>query len=165
MHFTRETVNRFTIEPPAQGHDGVFKNETIGRVYTVHSRNAECFYLRLLFHTIRGQTCFENLRTVAGYIYEIYRKVCQRLGLLENDNHQEFAMREAVQAKTADQIRNLFATILTTCNPSNPNRLWPKYRESISDDILAELGPQNPDLKINFDDEIFNKTLILVEDK
>lgn len=114
-----------------QGHDGVFKNETIGRVYTAHPRNAECFYLRLLFHTIRGPTSFENLKTVDNYICGTYREVCQRFGLLENDNHWEFAMREAVQTATADQIRELFAIILTTCNPSNPNRLWLKYREGM----------------------------------
>lgn len=35
----------------------------------------------------------------------------------------------------------------------------------MSDDILAELRRQNPDLQIDFDEEIFNKALILVEDK
>lgn len=38
-------------------------------------------------------------------------------------------------------------------------------RYGMSDDILAELRRQNPDLQIDFDEEIFNKALILVEDK
>lgn len=150
---------------PVEGHDGVFKSNTIGRVYTVHPKNAECFYLRLLLHTIRGPTCFEDLRTVNGYICDTYREACQRLGLLENDNHWDLAINEAVQTATACQIHELFAIILTTCNPSNPNQLWLKYREYMSDDILAEVRQQNLDLEINFNEEIFNKALILIEDK
>ena len=168
-YYTWDTTNK-QFNPrkrgmPVEGHDGVFKSNTIGRVYTVHPKNAECFYLRLLLHTIRGPTCFEDLKTVDGYICETYREACQRLGLLENDNHWELAMNEAAQTATASQIRELFAIILTTCNPSNPNRLWLKYREYMSDDILADLRQQNSDLEINFNEEIFNKALILIEDK
>lgn len=35
----------------------------------------------------------------------------------------------------------------------------------MSDDILAKLRKQNPDLEINFDDDIFNKGLTFLEDE
>lgn len=148
-----------------EGFDKIFKDNTIGRVYTVHPKNAECFYLRLLLHKIRGPTSFLDLKTVDGYICETYREACQRLGLLENDNHWEYALEEAAQTANANQIRQLFAIILTSCNPSNPNQLWMKYRESMSDDILAEMRRNHPDLEINFNDDIFNRALILLEDR
>lgn len=98
---------------PVEGHDGVFKSNTIGRVYIVDPKNAEYFYLRLLLHTIRGPMCFVDLKTINGDICETYRKACQRLGLLENDNHWELAINEAVQTATTNQIREVFAI---TCN-------------------------------------------------
>ncbi|CAH2091903.1 unnamed protein product [Euphydryas editha] len=38
-----------------------------------------------------------------------------------------------------------------------------QYTESMSDDILAKLRRQNPDLEINFNKEVFNKSLILLD--
>jgi hypothetical protein len=37
------------------------------------------------------------------------------------------------------QIRTLFAIILTTCFPSNPNDLWEKYKDYMCEDILQRL--------------------------
>lgn len=162
---SEKKFNRRKRGMPVQGHDDVFKDNTIGRVYTVHPKNAECFFLRLLLHKIRGPTSFSDLKTVDGYTCETYREACQRLGLLENDKHWEYALSEAAQTATAHQIRELFAIILTSCNPSNPNELWMKFRESMSDDILAEMQRIHPFLKISFNDDIFNKALILLENK
>lgn len=41
---------------PVAGYPGVKKDHCLGRVYTVHPKNAECYYLRLLLHHIRGPT-------------------------------------------------------------------------------------------------------------
>ncbi|XP_023244044.1 uncharacterized protein LOC111642020 [Centruroides sculpturatus] len=109
-------------------------------------------------------TSFEDLRTVDNYICETYREACQHRGLLENDNHWEQAMREAAQVARADQVRELFAIILTSCNPSNPIKLWLKYRNSMSDDILARVQRDNPDLYITFNEDIYNEALIISED-
>lgn len=162
---SNKKFNRRKRGIPVDGYNGVFKDDVIGRVYTVHPKNAECFFLRLLLHEIRGPTSFVALKTVDGYICETYREACQRLGLLENDNHWEYALREAAQTATANQIRELFAIILTSCNPSNPNELWLKYRESMSDDILAEMRQNYQDLELHFNGDIFNRALILLEDK
>ena len=44
----------------------------IGRVYTVHPKNEECFYLRLLPHTIKGPMYFVDLKTFNGEVYSTY---------------------------------------------------------------------------------------------
>lgn len=49
-------------------HPGVLSSEALGRIYTVHPRNDECFYLRLLLVNVRGRTSFESLRTVDGIL-------------------------------------------------------------------------------------------------
>ncbi|UYV64029.1 hypothetical protein LAZ67_2006361 [Cordylochernes scorpioides] len=43
-----------------------FASDAIGRVYTVHPNFEECFYLRMLLHSVRGPTSFAALRTING---------------------------------------------------------------------------------------------------
>ncbi|XP_055923265.1 uncharacterized protein LOC129953811 [Eupeodes corollae] len=41
------------------GHPGIFQTDAIGRIYyTVHPKNAECFYLRLLLVNVNGPKSF-----------------------------------------------------------------------------------------------------------
>jgi ATP-dependent DNA helicase PIF1 len=47
-----------------EGHPGVKATEALGRVYTIHPLNAECFFLRLLLHVVWGPTSFADLKTV-----------------------------------------------------------------------------------------------------
>ncbi|XP_044735689.1 uncharacterized protein LOC123297922 [Chrysoperla carnea] len=162
---TRKIFQRRKQGMPEEGHPEIIKTNAIGRVFTVHPNNAECFYLRMLLHEIRGPTSFTDLRTVNGYLCQTYREACQRLGLLENDNHWELTLQEATLTASAEQIRELFAIILTTCNPSNPKQLWDSFKRSMSDDILYQVQQANPELTIEFNDEIFNETLIRLEDK
>ncbi|XP_062817668.1 uncharacterized protein LOC134293583 [Anolis carolinensis] len=68
------------------GHDAV-ASEALGRVYTVHPNNAECFFLRILLHTVRGPMSFAFLKTVNGEVCNTFREACQKLGLLEDDQH------------------------------------------------------------------------------
>ena len=37
---------------PVNGHDDVRRSDVLGRVYTVHPRHAECYFLRLLLHNL-----------------------------------------------------------------------------------------------------------------
>jgi hypothetical protein len=87
------------------------------------------------------------------------------LGLLEGAQHWDVTLREAELISLPEQARNLFAIILTTCSPSNPNTLREKYKEALSEDILAKVQRENPTLKIMFGPDICNKALIIFEDK
>ncbi|GBP75532.1 ATP-dependent DNA helicase pif1 [Eumeta japonica] len=116
----------------------VFSTDALGRMYTVHPRNDECF---------------------------ICDCSCQLLGLLENDSHWDLTLADSVVSSNAYQIRTLFAIIITTCFPSQPIQLWNKYKDAICEDILHRLRIQtnNPDIQIT--DEIYNEGLILIEDQ
>lgn len=79
-------------EPRKQGKPhpsvtGIFKAKTLGRLYTVHPKQRECFYLRLLLVNVPGTTSFEFLRTVNGRVFNTYQDACRELQLLEDDNH------------------------------------------------------------------------------
>lgn len=150
---------------PLQGQVGIFSTNALGRVYTVHPSNAECFYLRMLLINVRGPKSFQQLRTVDGYLCPTYRDACQRLDLLESDTHWDTTLSDASLTSNPNQIRALFAIILTTCFPSDPVHLWDKHKDAMSEDFL--FGHRNdtnsPDAQ--FTPEIYNKALCAIEDK
>lgn len=144
---------------------GIYESDTIGRVYTVHPNNAECYYLRLLLHTTKGPNSFMDLKHVNGEICETFRDACLKLGLLENDQHWENSLNEAVLTRHPQQIRELFAIILSLCAPADPVKLWEQFKESLSEDILRQIRIANQDIDIQFTDDIFNEALIMIEQK
>lgn len=112
---------------PVVGYEDVYSTDALGRIYTVHPSNAECYYLRLLLINVRGPTSFENIRTVDGVLCTTYREACQRLQLLEDDIHWDYTLSEAIISAHPHQIRTLFSIIVATCFPSKPIDLWTKY--------------------------------------
>ena len=68
------------------------KGIAIGRVYTVYTRNEDCYYLRLLLHTVKGPTSFDDLKTVNEQLCSTYREACRLHGLLEDDEHWQKTM-------------------------------------------------------------------------
>jgi len=55
---------------PVKGNPNQFVSDVLGRIYTVHPNNDECYYLRLLV-TVRGPTSFKQLRTVNGQLLHL----------------------------------------------------------------------------------------------
>ncbi|KIH48241.1 hypothetical protein ANCDUO_21693, partial [Ancylostoma duodenale] len=149
---------------PVPGYD-IRASDALGRVYTVHPNNDECYFLRLLLHTIRRPTSFADLKTVNGELRGTYKEACQRLALLEDEQHWDVTLSESCLTCFPSQLRNLFAIIITCCASSNPQGLWEKYKESFSEDILREQRRANPTIVLNFSPEIFNHALIIIEDK
>ena len=147
------------------GYRNVRESDALGRVYTVHPNNFECFFLRLLLHTVRGPTSFEALRTVNGRICTTFREACQLYGLLENDQQWDATMSEAAAVQSAVRLRNLFALILAVCGPSNPKQLWESYKEHLTEDILKNARRQNPGMNLDYTPDMFNQVLIILEDK
>lgn len=63
------------------------RGTAVGRVFTVHLNNAECYFLRMLLDKVPGPTSFKYLKTVNGVVCDTYQMACLRLGLLEDDDH------------------------------------------------------------------------------
>ena len=162
---SRKVFKRRLQGAAVPGYDGVRTTDALGRVYTVHPNNFECFFLRLLLHTVVGPTSFEVLKTVNGQICSTFREACQLRGLLEDDIQWDATLAEAATTQSPARLRNLFAILLTCCGPSDPNQLWESHRESLTEDILMEASRQNPDLALTYTPEMFNQALILLENK
>ncbi|XP_054275666.1 uncharacterized protein LOC128994867 [Macrosteles quadrilineatus] len=91
---------------PVPGHPDVRQDSCIGRVYTVHPNSSERYYLRLLLHTVRGPTSFDDLKTVDGELQETFQSACRALGLSEDDVCWEATMREAAVADSPSKLRD-----------------------------------------------------------
>ncbi|XP_044587812.1 uncharacterized protein LOC123267312 [Cotesia glomerata] len=141
------------------------KSNALGRVYTVHPNNFECYSLRMLLHKIRGPTSFQSLKTVNNQIHESFQAACAALGLLENDDHWDQAIEEATIYKMPFHLRNLFVIILGFCHVTEPIQLWLKYRNAMSEDILHRFRRHNDNNQLDFNNEIYNEALILIEDQ
>ena len=148
-----------------EGYPGVKRVVNLSRVYTVHPRQQECYYLRLLLFHVRGPTSFENLRTVDGEVCQYYSDAAKKRGLLADDAAWQATLQEAAFSSGAKQMRDLFAVMLMTCEMSDPNELWMKFREDMCDDILHQVRVNSHDMSLPINDAIFNKGLIEIEDK
>jgi len=131
--------------------------DILGCVYTVHPNNAECYYLRMLLINVKGPTSFANIRTVDGVVCQTFREACQKLQLLENNQHWKTTLMSASVKCHPRQIRTLFGIILTTCAPSNPRDLWEKFKKDISEDILHRVRVVRDDNSFEYSNSIFNE--------
>ncbi|XP_061385321.1 uncharacterized protein LOC133320740 [Danaus plexippus] len=146
---------------PVDGWPGVKAGDALGRIYTVHVSNFECYCLRMLLNVVQGPTSFLDLKTVDGQELQTFRQACEKLGLLEDDNHWDATMEEAVLCRSPSQIRELFAILICTCGLSNPLQLWDKYKSALSEDILQRFERMD---QVN-NDLCFNEALRHIEDK
>lgn len=62
---------------PVRNQPGVKASDALGRVYTVHLTNFECFCLRMLLHHVRGPISFTELKIVNGQECQTYREACE----------------------------------------------------------------------------------------
>ena len=144
---SRKQFQRRKQGQAVNGQPNLYSTDALGRLYTIHPNNAECYYLRLLLINVRGPTSFENLKTINNILYATYREAYQQLKLLENDQNWDDALADASLGSSSHQIRTLFAIIIATCFSSNPINLWEKHKDSMTDDILhqARITTSNPD--------------------
>jgi hypothetical protein len=150
---------RRAIGAAVEGHPGIKASDALGRVYTVHPNNQECYFLRLLLHHVRGPTSFDHLKTVNGVVLPSFREACSQLGLLENDEHWDWCLEEAAARQLPSQMRQLFAIMIATCGLGNPLELWQKHKESLCEDFMFQQNMQQ------ICPQIENQALIMLEDK
>ena len=57
---------------PVPGFADIFMTNTLGRLYTVHPKQQECFFLRLLLVNVPGSTSIQYLRKVTSTLYDTF---------------------------------------------------------------------------------------------
>lgn len=150
---------------PIENWPGVKAADALERVYTVHVSNFECYCLRLLLSHVRGPVTFREIKIVNGQDMATYREACQVLGLLEDDNHWDSTIEEAVLCRSPAKVRELFSILISTCGLSNPVQLWEKYKNAFAEDTLHRRRQQSNHDVTTFNNLIYNEALMLIQDK
>jgi len=68
-------------------------------------------------------------------VHPTFKAACKAMGFLDDDNEWIECINEAAEWATRTQLRQLFATILTHCEVTEPKLLWESAWEALSDDI------------------------------
>lgn len=113
-------------------------NSVIGRMYTVSPVDIERFYLRLLLLHVPGATSFEYLRSVDDITYPTFKEAAHQRHLLADDEEWNRALDDGAAVQMPAQLRFLFATICSFCNPNNPRQLWDSYKDTLIEDYQRE---------------------------
>ena len=108
----------------------------ITRMYSVSPKDMERYCLRLLLLHVAGATSFEDLRTFNGYVAPTFKEACILHNLLQDDTEWLRTMEEASAVQMPGQIRSLFATICTFCDPSDPVELWNRFKPDMIEDFV-----------------------------
>ncbi|CAN1120468.1 hypothetical protein LINPERHAP2_LOCUS212 [Linum perenne] len=131
------------------------KKFVIGRLYYCHPSSGERFYLRMLLHTVRGCTSFEDIKTVDNITYESFKETCSAYGFLADDGEWNHCLQEVSLTASSNQMRILFVRMIMYCQVVDVSSLWKKNWHLLSDDIqsLRRQHANLPDLQISSDDQ------------
>ncbi|KAM3367371.1 hypothetical protein ACQJBY_016147 [Aegilops geniculata] len=116
------------------------RDYAIGRIYYAHPASGERHYLRMLLNTKKGCTSFEDIRTIDGVTHPTYKSACQALGFLDDGTEWIDCINEASSRASGAQLRQLFTTILSHCEVTNPKILWDSTWEALCEDMQYKRG-------------------------
>ncbi|KAJ1685676.1 hypothetical protein LUZ63_017066 [Rhynchospora breviuscula] len=119
------------------------KGDRLSRMYFVHPRAGELYYLRILLNIVRGAKCFKDICTVDGQLYPTFKEACEAYGLLENDGEWINTMEEAAASANSEQLRHLFVEILLFSQAPMSNRICFEALDRTMRDILCDISPSN----------------------
>ncbi|XP_074305492.1 uncharacterized protein LOC141640705 [Silene latifolia] len=108
------------------------KGFKIERIYFANPNSGESYYLRLLLNIVKGAKCFADIRTVDKIVHPTYKSACNALGLLDGDEEWHVALTETASWATAQQLRQMFATLLLFCEVADPKQLWLDHWKELS---------------------------------
>ena len=140
--------------------------KALGRVWNVspNCKNPDLFYLRSLLHHIPGPQSFDDLYTYDDVIYDTFREAAVARGLFIDDKEWVETMQEGADLAPDRPLRKLFVTVLVHNAVHEPQKLFDKFQEHMSGDILRlyrrEMG--NDDLAYN--ETVKNRLLIDIEE-
>ena len=137
----------------------------IGHVYTTNPAQGERHYLCMPLHHVSGPKCYEDLQTFPDGTYcTSFKGTAMCMDLLATDNEWDESLEEASALFLPYQIRSLFVTILVFGEPTNPEQLWEKYKDTMREDIMWKTLKSGTVDKSKLDEYVGNSVLLLIED-
>ncbi|XP_071695071.1 uncharacterized protein [Rutidosis leptorrhynchoides] len=113
----------------------------VGRIHFVPPNSGETYYLRILLNKVKGPTCFEDIRTVNGILYDTFKEACYALGLLDDDREYVASIKETHAWASGEFCQSLLVSLITIDSLSFLNRVWNETRDLLSDDLHHECPP------------------------
>ena len=110
-------------------------NTIIPRMCSVSPADNDRFLLRILLLHVKGATSFEALHSVDGQVADSFKDAGRLHNLLADDKEWINTLTEATAFQMPSQMRGPFATICTSCMPSDPLRLWTEHKHALSEDF------------------------------
>ena len=135
--------------------------QTIGRIHTVPHTAGDVFYLRMLLNHehCRGKESHDDMLTLpCGEVCETYKQVCQRLGLLQDDNEWVQTLEAGSFVSSSPRLRGLYITIIVWSAPADPKALFDLFWLDWTDDF--DHTAQRKGLVL---DESQKKTMVLLD--
>ena len=112
------------------------RGRSVGRIHFVPPGSGEKFYLRKLLNHVKGPTSYDEIKTVNDFKYDTFKEACFALGLLDDDKEFIDAINQASLWGTASFMRQLFVYLLVSDQISQPEVVWRKTWENLTDDIV-----------------------------
>ncbi|CAH2019673.1 unnamed protein product [Acanthoscelides obtectus] len=134
-------------------------NRIIPRLYFVHPREGERFYLRQRLLHKTGCRSFEDISTVHGRTYETFRDAAIAMNLLTDDSIWFTMLQEAIHVQLPRALRRMFSQMLLFCEIENPLALWEQFKYHLSEDYIRRLNDN--DLAYNYALAYINRYLAL----
>lgn len=136
----------------------------LGRVYTIHPSNTECYYSRMLLHHVRRPTSFTILKTTNDIVHPTFQKTQQAFEFLEDKNNWNTTPEETALFQLASKLREFFVVIIAFSHITNLPELWENYKNNMLFDVLQqEERHRSSDCVLIVTPYTFNKVLILIE--
>ncbi|GKE67336.1 hypothetical protein Tco_1521497, partial [Tanacetum coccineum] len=133
------------------------QKKCIGRIVYSTPASGERYFLRMLLNVVKGARPFTELKMVNKINHATFKAACFAYGLLNDDKEWTHAIVEASFWAMAPQLRDLFVTILLSCDVSRPLKLWEENWVGLSEDILDKKQKhyRYPDLNLS-DEQVRN---------
>ncbi|KAG5560632.1 hypothetical protein RHGRI_003828 [Rhododendron griersonianum] len=103
--------------------------------YFVWNRNGKCWEER---KTREALTSFADLLMYNDVQCSSFKEAAERRGLLQSDDWIIESLLEAASFKMPLALRQLFATVLVYCEPSDVRKLWDLLFEAMSEDFTRK---------------------------